>query len=107
LPKPRKSAYQIAPVCNQDLFAIWRYIAAESGERQADKIEARFFRTFARIARNPGIGHTRYDLTDVPFLFFAVHSWLVVYDRKQDPLSFQAILHGARDVRSVFAQRYT
>jgi len=105
LPTPGKTKFQISPICNEDLFAVWRYIAADSGERRANTIEQRIFRAFDRIARNPGLGHTRYDLTDLPFLFFSVQSWTIVYDPKQVPLSFEAVLHGARDVSTILSRR--
>lgn len=48
--------------------------------------------------REPRIGHTRVDLTDQPLKFWAVFSYLGVYDDESRPLRIVAVLHGVRDV---------
>jgi len=54
-----------------------------------------------QLAENPGIGHTREDLTARPLKFWRVYSYLVVYDPSSRPLRIIAVLHGARDVKQL------
>jgi plasmid stabilization system protein ParE len=51
-----------------DLDEIWEYIADDSIDA-ADRWVGKLFDAFDAIARNPGIGHRRQDLTDYPVLF--------------------------------------
>jgi toxin ParE1/3/4 len=51
-----------------------------------------------KLVVNPGIGHTRDDLTDRALKFWSVYSYLVVYDPESRPLTIVAVLHGARDI---------
>lgn len=50
------------------------------------------------LAENPGIGHTREDLTDRPVKFWSVFSYLVIYNPASDPLEIISVVHGGRDV---------
>lgn len=56
---------------------------------------------FEPLAGNPGIGHSRADVTQRPVKFWGVFSYLVVYDPASDPLPIVAVLHGARDVEQI------
>jgi toxin ParE1/3/4 len=60
------------------------------------------FEACQRLAENPRIGHTREDLTNQPVLFLPVGSYLIIYDPESKPLSIVRIVHGARDVHSLF-----
>jgi plasmid stabilization system protein ParE len=55
-----------------------------------------------RLAENPNIGHTREDLTEQPVLFWPVGSYLIIYDRHTKPISVVRVVHGGRDVPSLF-----
>jgi plasmid stabilization system protein ParE len=95
----------VTPAALRDLDSISSYIEEQSGPRRADEIETRLFQAFADLARRPGIGHRRQDLTGRDVRFFTVHSWLVMYDYRVRPLRILAILHGARDVSTILARR--
>jgi plasmid stabilization system protein ParE len=58
-----------------------------------------------KLAESPDIGHTREDLTDRPVKFWAVYSYLIVYDPASRPLTIVAVLHGARDVERLLKQK--
>ena len=53
------------------------------------------------IGDNPGIGHVRDDLTDQPVRFWAVFSYLIIYDPVPRPVQVVRVLHGARDLAAL------
>jgi len=57
------------------------------------------------LARNPGAGHRRKDLTDSSVRFFPVYSYLIVYRPETKPLQVVAILHGRREVERILQKR--
>lgn len=59
--KPR---YILAPEAARDLVEIWRYIKEQSSPAMADRVESVIRERFVFLARNPGAGHWRKDLTD-------------------------------------------
>jgi plasmid stabilization system protein ParE len=79
------------------LLEILDYLADES-ESAAFRVRTAIYDAIIKLAENPGIGHTRQDLTDRPVKFWSVYSYLVVYDPDSRPLTVVAVLHGARDV---------
>ena len=93
--------FQLSPEAASDIREIWTYIAANS-VRAARKLRLELFDACQRLAENPRIGHKRDDLTDQPILFWPVGSYLIVYDPQAKPLSIVRVVHGARDVSSLF-----
>lgn len=71
---------------------------ADESESAAIRVRDAISDAADKLAENPGIGHTREDLTDRPLKFWNVYSYLVVYDPDSRPLTIIAVLHGARDV---------
>ena len=53
------------------------------------------------IGDNPGIGHVRDDLTDLPVRFWGVFSYLIIYDPAPRPVQVLRVLHGARDLAAL------
>ena len=53
------------------------------------------------LGSNPGIGHTREDLTDRPVKFWPVYSYLIVYNPETKPVQIIRMLHGMRDVEEI------
>ncbi len=88
----------------EDLWGIWQYLAQEAGVMVADRIEEDLFDAFDTLAQNPGIGHSRTDLTKAPVFFFSVRQYLVIY-RKKVPLEIAAVIHGKRNARRVLKER--
>jgi plasmid stabilization system protein ParE len=82
------------------LLEILGFLASES-ESAAVRVSDAIYDAVGKLAENPGIGHTREDLTDRPLKFWSVYSYLVVYDPHSRPLTVIAVLHGARDVEKV------
>ena len=63
--------YVLGPDAVLDLEDIWEYIASDSVDA-ADRWVGKLFDAFETIARMPGIGHRRQDLTDYPVLSWPV-----------------------------------
>jgi toxin ParE1/3/4 len=84
----------------EDLIEIWRYIANEN-VRAADKLVDRIEQTCRRLARNPRLGPARPDLAP-ELRFFVVGSYLILYRAIRDGVEIVRVVHGARDLPSLF-----
>src|SRR5271157_1964499 len=100
-----KRRYILAPEAALDLVRIWRYINKKVGRDMADRVESVIRERIVFLARSPGGGHWRKDLTDEPVKFFPVYSYLIVYRPDTKPLQVVAILHGQRDVERLLNNR--
>ncbi len=89
-----------SPQARRDLVEIWEYIARENLDA-ADRVEQEIQQAILMLARNPELGHVRRDLTSKPVRFWAVHSYLVIYDPDARPLEVVRILSGYRDVATL------
>ena len=97
----RKHPYELSAAARLDLLQTWNYLAEHASLKVADKLLADIERAIRTIAKNPGHGHKRPDLTDRDALFFRVYSYLIVYRPDKKPLNVLRILHGARDVKKL------
>ncbi len=97
--------YVLAPEAALDLVQIWRYVNKESSEEIADRVEAAIRDQIVALARRPGIGHWRKDLTDETVKFFPIYSYLIVYRPDTKPLHVVAILQGRRNVEQILKSR--
>ena len=100
-----KRRFVLAPEAARDLVNIWRYIRKRTSITAADRIEDEIRERILFLARNPGAGHWRKDLTSEPLRFLAIYSYLIVYWPDSKPLQVVAILHGNRDVDQLLADR--
>jgi toxin ParE1/3/4 len=98
------SGYVLSPESLQDLQEIWDFIALDN-ITAADNLEDEFFEAFERLARRPGMGHTRSDLSEREVRFWPVGSYRIVYRTVPTTLQIVAVLHGARDVVEVIRKR--
>lgn len=92
----------LTPEAQRDISDIWEYIAADS-PAAADRVIGSIEEALYRLADTPGIGHVRDDLADNRHRFYLVHSYLIVFRHRTDPLQVLRVLHAARDVRSIIA----
>lgn len=97
--------YVLAPQAALDLVEIWRYIEEQTSLTIADRVEAAIREKFAFLAKTPGAGHHRKDLTEQDVKFFPVYSYLIVYRPETKPLQIVSILHGRRDVEEILKGR--
>ena len=72
------SRFRLTPAASDDIREIVRYLAEEAGEAIALRVEDELFEHFATLARYPGVGHSRSDLTTRPVVFFASTPYLPV-----------------------------
>jgi len=98
------SKYVLGIPAELDLDEIWEYIAEDNIE-SADRWVGRLFDAFEAIARNPGIGHTRQDLTAQSILFWPVGAYLVLYRARKERVEIIAVTQGSRDIPSFLKQR--
>jgi plasmid stabilization system protein ParE len=90
--------FVLTPRAKQDVSDIWDYIAADNIEA-ADRVLDALERALVKLAKTPGIGHWREELTDKRHRFFLVYSYLIVYRPETKPLQIIRVLHAARDVQ--------
>ena len=95
----------LSPDAEEDMWIIWQHLALEAGIPAADRVESAIFEKIGLIAKTPGIGHWRRDLTDQAVKFFLAFSYIVVYRPSTKPLQIVAILHGRRDVEQLLKVR--
>lgn len=98
------SDYILGSGVQRDLDAIWEYIADDSLDA-ADRWIAKLFAAFEALARTPGMGHRREDLTSYNVLFWPVGSYLVVYRAERRPIEIVAVTQGSRDIPAFLSQR--
>jgi plasmid stabilization system protein ParE len=94
------SLYLLTPQAEDDLFAVWSFIAQDSVEA-ADRVETQIYRACDFLASTPQAGHVRSDLTIRPVRFWTVPrfpNYVIVYDPISSPLRIIRILHGALDI---------
>jgi toxin ParE1/3/4 len=95
----------LSPLALEEIRAILDYIAEESGSAAvADRVAGDFVKALDSVAASPGIGWLRNQLTGPGFRSWRVHSYLVVYDPASEPLRIIRVLHGARDLESLFSR---
>jgi toxin ParE1/3/4 len=94
--------FVLTPRAKRDVSDIWDYIAGDN-IAAADRVVGALNDAIVRLAKNPGIGHWREDLTDKRHRFFLVYSYLIVYRQGTKPLQIIRVLNAGRDVRSILS----
>ena len=100
-----KARYVLAPEAALDLVQIWLYIKNNASLETANRVESVIREKIAYLARRPGAGHWRKDLTDESVKIFPIYSYLIVYRPETKPLQVVAFLHGSRDVEQLLQRR--
>jgi toxin ParE1/3/4 len=98
------SRYRISADAKRDLRDIKAYLVVEAGTKVSRNVLIGLRAAMDLLARMPGIGHARHDLTDENVRFWSVYSHLVVYEHEVRPIRIVRVLHGARDLESLFAR---
>ena len=65
------SKYRFTPQAADDLFLIWRHIAADN-QNAADGVEEAVYAACEMLAQKPFAGFVREDLTALPVRFWLV-----------------------------------
>lgn len=98
-----RAAFVLSPEARTDLVEIWNHIAEDSFDR-ADRVLARLYDAFTRLAQTPGMGHHQRDLADARCRFWTVYSYVIAY-REANPLEIIAIVHPARHLEAFLQNR--
>jgi plasmid stabilization system protein ParE len=94
----QQPAYQVAPQAEVDIEEIVRYIALDNPNAALMMFE-RFYDAFRLLGDNPGIGHTRDDLTGQDVLFWTVKPrYHVIYAIRFQPLLIARVLPADMDI---------
>jgi len=96
--------YFLSPEADSDLNEIWTWVAKDSLDL-ADRLDSELREAFEALARMPGQGHRREDLTQRPVLFFPLYSYLIVYRPDTDPIQIMAVVRGTRNVKRLLDRR--
>ena len=97
--------YVLSAGAEHDLDEIWEYIAHDNIDA-ADRWIGKLFDAFDTLARNPGMGHKREDLTAYPVFFWPVAAYLVIYRIKSKRIEIVAVTQGARDIPSFLRRHF-
>jgi plasmid stabilization system protein ParE len=97
------SVYVLSPDALQDLQDIWDFVALDNETPPTNSKMSSS--THLRSWRQPGMGHTRPDITERDVRFWPTGSYLIVYRERPEELQFLAVLHGSRDVPEVMRKR--
>jgi toxin ParE1/3/4 len=86
----------------RDLSRIWRHIAQDNlsaAENWLTKVDGKL----RLLSQFPGIGARREELGDA-MLSYPFGHYLIFYRRTTDGIEIIRVLHGARDMRRLFAR---
>ena len=98
--------YVLTAEAQLDLRQIRDYVLDASGVRASRYVVAALVNAFRAVARMPGQGHRREDLTQRDELrFWPVFSYLIVYRIDRKPITVIAILHAKRDAAQLLRDR--
>jgi len=84
----------------RDIEGIWDFIADDNLDA-AGRVRIAILDACRKLGRNPNLGHLRQDLTAAPLRFWAVYSYLIVYNPEAQPIEIVSVLHGARDIGQI------
>jgi toxin ParE1/3/4 len=91
---------RITPQAEADLEEVWRYVA-QGGEARADQFLDKILNQCRQLAEFPRMGRARENLA--PNLrSFPVKKYVIFYRPVDDTIEIVRILHGARDIESIF-----
>jgi toxin ParE1/3/4 len=94
--------YTVARLARRDISAAYRYIA-ENSLTAADKWLSDLYDRFVLVARNSQMGQSRSDL--LPELRAVSHGNYVIFFRTRGgDVQVVRVIHGARDVETVFRE---
>ena len=88
------------PQAELDLVELWSYVAENSIDG-ADRLLNTIHETCQRLAEFPEMGRERNELV-VYLRSFAVGKYVIFYQSIEDGCEVLRVLHGARDIQSVF-----
>ena len=94
------SDVRISPRARSDLIEIWSYIADDS-VASADAFINKLYETIQVLAKQSGSGRHREELAP-GILSFPFGRYIIFYRASQGAIEIVRILHGARDIQTIF-----
>ena len=91
---------RITPLASSDLIEIWSYIADDS-VANADTFIDKLYETIQLLARNPGSGRHRVELAP-GIQSFPFGRYIIFYRVIPSAIEIVRVLHGARDIDTLF-----
>jgi toxin ParE1/3/4 len=96
-------AHRLAPRARADLDSIWEYLARESrSEALADQEIDSITERFDLLARHPHLGRARDDDLGSGRRSFPVGQHVIVYRIMGGDVRILRVVHGARDLGTLF-----
>jgi toxin ParE1/3/4 len=94
---------RIAPQAEEDLDSIWFYVATESASVEvADRLVDSLTSRFLLLSRHPYVGRSREHEFCPGMRSLAVSEYVIVYTIEQDSIQVLRMVHGRRDLESIF-----
>src|SRR5437879_2277848 len=93
--------YVLSTLAERDLNQTIAFLIDEAGPVVARRMLHEIRDAIRLIARYPGLGHRRRDITQKPLKFWLVHAYLIVYDAAPRPIEIVRIVHGSRHLSSL------
>jgi plasmid stabilization system protein ParE len=90
--------YRILPAAFKDLGEIDDWVLENFGSSFADETKADLLRAFSLFSHFPSIGVARPEVTKMPFRFFLLKPYWIVY-QPGAPTLIHRVYHSARDLR--------
>src|SRR5260370_34330673 len=104
--RSRRRIINLSPEADEDLIEIWGYLAREAAERVADRLLREIDTACAGLKAWPYSGRRRDELLarmrSVP-----IHPYVMCYRIQDDAVEIVRVLHGRRDIASIFANSST
>lgn len=91
---------RISPRETSDLTEIWSYIADDS-VTNADAFIDKLYETIQVLASQSGSGRRREELAP-GILSFPFARYIIFYRASRDEIEIVRVLHGARDIQTIF-----
>ncbi|HST50446.1 MAG TPA: type II toxin-antitoxin system RelE/ParE family toxin [Pyrinomonadaceae bacterium] len=91
---------RVAAAAEEDLKAIWAYVA-ENNPEAANKLIKEITRRFAILRDHPHMGREQ-DKLLVNLRSFSVKNYVIFYQPFEGGVEILRVLHGSRDIESIF-----
>jgi len=91
------------PRALQDIIAIWRRIAGESGEPRADKYLRRLNDVITYVAQQPLMGRLRPEIQEEDIRSFVAESHVLFYIALLDGMELVRVIHGSQDLEKAWS----
>lgn len=94
--------YQLTEAARQDIREITRHIRdVQKSPQNAKRVATRLKAAFAKLVKQPNLGHPRAELDDGAARVLVVSGVLVIYDPALKPLTVLRVVHASRNLRQI------